>query len=93
MTNFDKWKENLKVEDVATILTTLCTYFMDTDSDCKDICPCYYFCKSVSKTGKAVDARGLFSSDSDCSSVVSAWAKQETEETEELQTSRNGKTA
>ena len=80
-TNFEKWKETLKVEDVAAISTTLCTYFMDTDSDCKDICPCYYFCKSVSKTGKAVDARELFSSDSDddydCSSVVSAWAKQE----------------
>lgn len=84
MTNFEKWKETLKVEDVSVISTALCTYFMDTDSDCKDICPCYCFCKSVSKTGKAVDARELFSSDSDddydCSSVVSAWAKQEGEE-------------
>ena len=75
-TNFDKWKENLTVEDVAAISSTLCKYFMDSDSDCQDICPSYHFCKSASITGKAVDARELFSRypDDDCSSVVLEWA-------------------
>ena len=82
MTNFEKWKKTLTVEDVAAISSTLCTYFMNTDLDCKDICPSYHFCKSVSKTGRAEDARELFSnnSDYDCSSVVSAWANTEAKE-------------
>ena len=82
MTNFEKWKESLTVDDLAVISSTLCSYFMDTELDCKNICPCYGFCKSVSKTGKAADAIELFSDNPDdgCGPVVSAWANKEVEE-------------
>lgn len=78
-TNFEKYKQNMTVEELGDMVSAM----GDAGSECASFCPCYEFCKASSKTGNPTDVWHVYPSapnESECTGAVREWAKQEAKE-------------
>ena len=79
MTNFEKYKQKMTVEELGDMVSAM----GDNGVECASFCPCYEFCKASSKTGNPHDVWDIYPSapsESECTGAVREWAKHETTE-------------